>query len=199
MDQKRPVVDVDINEVKAALERIKAVAEGDDYALVERLVDNYIDLTRLVRERGTSIARLRRLFGLAKSEKTADVVGNNGAGRAPAHPQGGSTDPKPTGRGSGTEAGTPSGPGPTAPGATTGVGDAGSAPVSATDETLKKKSKGHGRLSWLDYPDALRIPVMHPNLHVGQICPLCGRGYVEIGIMRSCDRNPVGVGRDNST
>lgn len=194
MDQDRPVVDVDINEVKAALARIKAVATGDDHALVERLVDNYIDLTRLVRERGTTIARLRRLFGLAKSEKTANVVGKSGAGRAPA--LGGSADRKPTG--SGTEADTTAaGPVAAAPGAPTSAGEAGSPPApGATDETAKKKSKGHGRLSWQDYPDALRIPVMHPNLRVGQICPLCGQGKLydtkrPAPIVRIIGRSPL--------
>lgn len=122
MDQDRPVVDVDISEVTAALERIKAVANGDDYALVEHLVDNYVDLTRLVRQRGTTIARLRRLFGLAKSEKTADVVGKHGSGRVPA--EGGKADPKPTGSGTAAET-TAAGSGAAAPAAATGAGEAG--------------------------------------------------------------------------
>lgn len=35
------------------------------------------------------------------------------------------------------------------------------------------KPKGHGRKGARDYPGAKRLPVPHPTLRVGQICPQC--------------------------
>ena len=70
------IIDVDMAVVHAVLERARVALSVDDHTCLESLVRTFADLTRLVRERGTTIARLRRLFGLKLSEKTADVFGD---------------------------------------------------------------------------------------------------------------------------
>ena len=72
------VRDVDLATVHAVLERARAQLSPDDHACVAGLVQTLIELLRLVRERGTTIARLRRLFGLHSSEKLADVLPHHG-------------------------------------------------------------------------------------------------------------------------
>jgi hypothetical protein len=170
MDDERPVIDVDLTEVQAALERIKqGQGTPEDLALIERLIESYVDLTRLVRARGTTIARLRRLFGLATSEKTDDVLGEGGPEGDPPGGEGqGAETP-----GSGGEAGAfapPPAPGPES-------GDSGPSPGPAVgDPSDKKKRKGHGRRPSSDYADAPCIPVLHEALRPGETCPLCGQG-----------------------
>lgn len=170
MHDERPVIDVDIAEIKAALERIKkGPGTPEDCELLERLIESYVDLTRLVRTRGTTIARLRRLFGLTTSEKTDDVLGEGGWVGDPAG-----------GEGQGAEtAGPDAEAGAAAPPAapTPESGDGGPSPGPETGEPSdKKKRKGHGRLRWSDYADAPCIPVLHEALRPGETCPLCNRG-----------------------
>jgi hypothetical protein len=69
------IIDVDMTVVGAVLERARAALSADDHACLQGLVHTFVELSKLVRERGTTLARLRRLFGLAASEKTADVFG----------------------------------------------------------------------------------------------------------------------------
>ena len=40
----------------------------------------------------------------------------------------------------------------------------------------KPKRKGHGRKGANDYHGARRVPVPHPKLHVGDLCPKCLQG-----------------------
>jgi hypothetical protein len=90
----RPVViDVDMKVVRDVLERAGAVLSSDDHACLVVLVTTFVDISNLVRERGTTIARLRRLFGLASSEKSADVLGDDASTAAPPSESGSSSDP----------------------------------------------------------------------------------------------------------
>ncbi len=40
----------------------------------------------------------------------------------------------------------------------------------------KEKRPGHGRNGTKDYPGARHVPVAHPHLHVGDLCPACAVG-----------------------
>jgi len=42
----------------------------------------------------------------------------------------------------------------------------------------KKRRPGHGRLGTQAYPGARHVPVAHPKLHVGDLCPKCGTGHL---------------------
>ena len=50
------------------------------------------------------------------------------------------------------------------------------AATSAKTPAPKPKAKGHGRKAAEDYPGAKRLPVPHPNLHLGDLCPKCLKG-----------------------
>lgn len=45
-----------------------------------------------------------------------------------------------------------------------------------TTPAPKPKAKGHGRKAAQDYPGAKRLPVPHPKLHLGDLCPKCLKG-----------------------
>jgi hypothetical protein len=108
---------------------------------------------KLVQDRGTTITRLRRLFGLASSEKTADVVGKIGPSEAAADAQ-------------------PDAEGPSAlPGRANPAGEAESAGAEK-----KAQRQGHGRNPLSGYADACPMAVLHESLRPGDKCPACGRG-----------------------
>ena len=46
----------------------------------------------------------------------------------------------------------------------------------AKTQDPKAKVKGHGRKAARDYPGAKRLPVPHPKLHLGDLCPKCLKG-----------------------
>ena len=78
------IVDVDPKAIERMLERAQPLLLPEDFELVKGLVDTLVRVTNLARERGSSIARLRRLFGLSGSEKLKRRRGSlrNEIGRA---------------------------------------------------------------------------------------------------------------------
>ncbi|HKU41988.1 MAG TPA: IS66 family transposase [Polyangiales bacterium] len=68
-------MDVEPEKVEATLARIKPQLEAQDFELIARLWSTLMLVMRLVRAQRASIARLRRLFGMASSEKTRAVTG----------------------------------------------------------------------------------------------------------------------------
>ena len=151
---KPVVIDVDMKVVGEVLERARAALSSDDHACLAALVTTFIDISKLVRERGTTIARLRRLFGLATSEKTADVFGG-------------------TASSSGGDANDAS--------VDDGGADADAAVVNGGDHDHEAKPerrarKGHGRIGVSQYLNAHRITVEHPHLEAGNVCPDCAHG-----------------------
>ncbi len=50
------------------------------------------------------------------------------------------------------------------------------AAASAKTPDPKPKAKGHGRKAAQDYPGAKRLPVPHPKLRLGDLCPKCLKG-----------------------
>jgi len=69
-----PIVDIEIKDVEQMLARATAQMTPQDATLIKALFDSLVQMLALVRERGTSIARLRRLFGLSGSEKLSSVL-----------------------------------------------------------------------------------------------------------------------------
>lgn len=145
--KKRTIVNVDLDEVRQVLERAKVVVTSEDYTKLVELTATYVEMTRLVREKGTTIARLRRLFGLSTNEKTAHVLGDDAAQAA--------SEPAPNGD-------------PSEGGALNTSGDA----PPANDDA--KPKKGHGRIAASDY-QAEHIPVPLAGIGVGDRCA-CGQG-----------------------
>ena len=169
MDTPAPTAGIDIASLERLLARIKPLLDAADYALLERLVASLLALTLLVREGGTTIARLRRLVGMSSSEKTADVLGSQPAPEGPARD------------GTGPDAADSSGDTPRQ--ARTGDEDdpekAPAKPERKRPETkgpAVEAQKGHGRLPVSAYAHACHTTVPHETLRPGDPCPACGRG-----------------------
>lgn len=69
-----PGAEISAKDLEALLDRTAGVLPSDDLALIERIVATLLQLTALIRQQGTTIARLRRLVGGVSSEKTEKVL-----------------------------------------------------------------------------------------------------------------------------
>jgi hypothetical protein len=72
--------DVDVLQLKGALERARAALSAEDFALLSGAVDTFTALTRELQLKGATLERLRRLFLGSASEKTSKVLGDEEAG-----------------------------------------------------------------------------------------------------------------------
>lgn len=77
--KKQKIVQLDTDELEGILRRAEAKQfDEDDYALLKALVESYAYLTELVGDKGTTIHRLRKLLFGSSSEKTRDVINEEG-------------------------------------------------------------------------------------------------------------------------
>lgn len=140
------ITEVDAAAIAALIARAEKQLEANDHALLKGICESFVQLQKLVRQKGTTIARLRRLVGITSSEKSADVLKGNDVGEA-------------VGEASNTASGD----------------DDDAADADGQDKPEKKK-KGHGRISAAAYPGAEHIPVAHETLCPKDCCPACAKG-----------------------
>lgn len=148
------VVEVNVQDVEAALDRVKGSMSVEDHELLKSLVESYAYLTDLLDDKSTTIARLRALLGGSSSEKTKVVLGDVDADED-------------------DDAGANVGSG--------GAADAGGSGDETEREEKadgEKKRTGHGRYGAKDYHGAKRVQVQHQTLCSGHPCPTCRKGKV---------------------
>jgi len=75
--RKQPeIVEMDAGQLEALLHRAEAeVLEKQDYQTIRIVFESYFQLTSLVGDKNTTIARLRKLLFGARTEKTEAVIG----------------------------------------------------------------------------------------------------------------------------
>jgi transposase len=127
-------------------------------------VETLAFLTQELEAKGVSIRRLRKLIFGSRTEKTANVLGEDGDEEPDAADELGE-DPR-SDVAPGTDA--------------SDAGEEGDGPTSAKSEKTKSggKRKGHGRNGASAFSGAERRGVEHPDIHHGDSCPLCARGKV---------------------
>jgi transposase len=153
MPTKISTVEIDMTQLDDILRRVDAneLTEGDCEA-IRTLCKAYVQLTELLKDKNTSLARLRKLlFGL-QTEKTKAVLGN------------------------GLDSLSSQAVAASAP-ETASAGTA-AKPWSAADVENDEKSpqKGHGRNGANVYTGAEKVAVKHESLQAGDACPSCGKG-----------------------
>jgi hypothetical protein len=148
---------IDLDALRSLASRMRAAMSPEDSDLLQATIEKIIALERMVRQRGTTIARLKRLFHLSGSEKTADVLGDDVSAEADAGPTAGS--PPAEAASSSSDSAEPS------------------SAESENDhvEPKSKKGKNKGRTPAKAYKNAKKIPVKHPDLASGSVCPACER------------------------
>lgn len=148
MSHKSPeIIEVNIHEIEQLLDRAEsnALREGDA-ELLRQFLMSYVNFFELVRDKNTTIARLRKLLFGATTESSKNLKGNRTDDDTAS-----AADPS-------DETAQPGGENVTSPQE--------SAPAPA----------GHGRHGADDYPGAERIDVPHTTLAAGACCPECGDG-----------------------
>lgn len=160
MSAKGPTLSLDVAELGALLERIKPVISAEDHARLVAVVNTLVEVTRLSRQRGATLARLRRMLGQTSSEKTEKVVGGHAS--APT-----TDEPAPTA----SEQAPADGEALSGGSTTEPANDAGDKQSAGK----KRKRKGHGRIASSAYQGPT-VAVPHPTLNKGQRCPACARG-----------------------
>ena len=164
-----PVVEIEREEIERLLKVGQELLPRDLFELLQGLCNTLSEMMRLVQQQGTTIARLRRLFGLKSSDKLADVLGDT---PPPSPPPEALAEP-----GEATAAEEQP--------RTDVLSDAGedgaeSKPLDNAEQERKKKKKvkGHGRVPASAYLAATHIAVPHASLRPGDACPDCAQGHV---------------------
>jgi hypothetical protein len=150
-------VDIKVAELNGLLARIESVLPKNDFELIRSLVETLVVLTRIIRESGSTIARLRRMMGFPSSEKMADVLsasqGQNGETGTDASEE--LDADRPDDQNPEANSGQQQNDGQNDPSRT------------------REKRKGHGRLPAAAYTAATHTSVPHTSLRVGGQHPGC--------------------------
>jgi hypothetical protein len=146
----RGAVRVPMADLRVILERTRAsgVLTADQNDTLDAVVDTLAALTLELEAKTTSIDRLRRLIFGASTESASRVLGKRPR-QGPGNDSSAADEP---------DGNTPTGTG--------------------SNETPKRKGKGHGRNGADNYTGAKKIGVPHGSLHVGDACPECEKGKV---------------------
>lgn len=162
--QQPKIVTIEASVLARLREEGSARLAAEDATTLVLLIDTFLLIGRELQDERATIARMLRLFGLKKSEKSSAVLGPTDSPPSTAENGDGASAEK-----SAKDAGaaeTPP-PTPTPPAGESGTPDSG-AP--------KSKRKGHGRLPASAYPNAQHTPVPHGDLQLGDRCPGCRQG-----------------------
>ncbi len=165
------IIELNMNELEDILRRAEArELKDEDYETIKQILQSYVHLMDLLKDKTTRIDRLRKLLFGASTEKTKDVCGSGTAeGTPPSGAEEDSAEPtEPTAEEESVE--------PTEESAEEDSAE-------PTQETTEEKepvtrAPGHGRNGADAYTGAERIEVPHPSLEPGDRCPECGDGTV---------------------
>ncbi len=154
---KPATIEIDMKQLDDLLRRVEAnELTEDDRQTIRTLFASYVHLTELLKDKHTSLARLRKMLFGASTEKTAAVLGS------------GKDSQSPPGREVAVS---------TTAAAESGVG-ATSAVAAEGEGAAKSPPKGHGRNGADAYTGAEKIAVPHESLQPGDPCPKCEKGTV---------------------
>jgi hypothetical protein len=178
------VVDLDVAE--RMLERTRGQVSAEDHATTTGMFHALVQVSRQLHDRNTTLARIRRTFGIRMSEKLRDLFPNT---HKPANDQAPTTTKRDRDLGDDAEESERDDRGD---GADRGDGDPadddGRARAQARDSDegredaaktggdAPRKRKGHGRIGAAEYPHAHRTHVEHDRMHAGDTCPGCSHG-----------------------
>ena len=157
MPTKPTIIEMDMDKLEDVLRRAETNdLSEDDCATIRTLFVSYVQLLDLLKNKKTSIDRLRKMLFGASTEKLAAILGAGKKSPPPAE------DP------SAAEA------------STNGDADTTAQLPSAGEPegTAIRPGKGHGRNGADAYTAAEKIAVPHESLQPGDPCPECGEGTV---------------------
>ena len=166
------IIELDEADLRSKLQEIEAVLGVEIAQPFRHLLDGYLHLLDLLREKKISIGRLRKIVFGPSTEKTSKVLSS-----AQSSEQAEDSSAANAGASSGCQEETSS------------TGDhQGQGGGSARDGSApRRKRPGHGRIPASAYTGCVQVVVTHGWLHPGDACPDCVEGTV----YRRSDWSPV--------
>jgi hypothetical protein len=156
MRTKPTIIELKMDKLQDILRRAETKQfEDEDYETIKVLAESYVHLTDLLKDKNTSIRRLRKMLFGAGTEKTEAVVGNETAPETPSSP--GEEDSTESAEETDTE---------------------GTDSETSAENKSPTPPKGHGRNGADAYTGAETIDVPHQTLQPGDACPNCEKGTV---------------------
>ena len=151
MSRKMPeIVEVNSQQLEELLERAASnTLREEDAELIAQVFDSYMHLFEIVGDKNTTIARLRKLFFGANSEKSAKILGEQEDAETSLAPDSDNAEALRA-----------------------------SSEPEEDEDTDEEPSPGHGRHGAGDYLGATQVDVPHPTLCAGDDCPSCQIGTV---------------------
>ena len=144
------IIEVNSQQLEELLERAASnTLREEDTELIGHVFESYMHLFEIVGDKNTTIARLRKLFFGASSEKSDKLLGEQQGSETSVAPDGDNADSLQA-----------------------------CSESEADDDTGEQPSPGHGRHSAGDYLGATQVDVPHPTLCAGDDCPCCQKGTV---------------------
>ena len=173
---------VDLDAAARMLERTRDQYAPEDHAIAEGMFQALVETRRQLHERSTTLARLRRLWGIRTTEKLSAVfpgAPQPANDEAPSPTATGPDDPGEADRDDGCDPRDRVGHG-----GVTGDGHSvtpdpeahGNREGAQSDAGAPRTRKGHGRIGAAAYPHADCTHVEHDRAHVGDTCPQCSHG-----------------------
>lgn len=157
---------MDATQLEVLLQRAEAHAlEPEDYQTIRLVLESYFQLTSMVGDKRTTIARLRRMLFGASTESFQNVAGGQSPGSSEVNSSEATSESSTANSEVGTDPAVES-------------DAAATAANKAADPEAKTAPKGHGRNGVEDYPGAEKVPVPHESLQPGDPCPECQDGTV---------------------
>lgn len=165
------------------VDRSRALSSPEECGCLDLGKQVILDMVRLLHQRSTTLARLRRLFGIRTTEKLRAVFPGTckpANDEAPPTVTAGRDDLGETERDGSSAARDHVGGG-----CTTGAGHGSTSDPEVHDGRegaegsgagTPRTRKGHGRIAAAAYPHARCTHVEHDRAHVGDTCPQCSRG-----------------------
>ena len=148
---KPTTIEIDVQKLEEVLRRVEANdLTEEDCQTIRTLLASYVHLTELLRDKSTSLARLRRMLFGASTEKTAAVLGGGKDSQSPS----------------------------AGPAEAAAKGNLESDSASATERGAKMPPPGHGRNGAEAYAGAEKVVVKHESLQAGDPCPQCDKGTI---------------------
>jgi transposase len=151
MTRKMPeIIEVNSQQLEELLERATSnTLREEDTELIGHVFESYMHLFEIVGDKNTTIARLRKLFFGASSEKTEKIIGEQ-------------QDPESS----------------LAPDGDNAASEQAPSELETDEATGENPPPGHGRHSARDYLGATQVDVSHPTLCAGDDCPHCQKGTI---------------------
>lgn len=159
MKSNPEVIELDEADLESKLDRIEAVLGVEMAQPFRLLLQWYVCLLELLREKKLSIRRLQRILFGASTERTSSVLASAAESSGPAGDQSATTPANPQE--------TP----PTVDGQRRGSD-------SASGARAVRRRPNHGRIPASAYTGCAKVVVTHASLRPGDDCPHCSRGTV---------------------